>query len=143
MNILYPVHTCQDILPHNKVFKSIPIPAIVKLVLYSIYDKENVMLVVHVFVHVKPGQAEAFKAATVENARNSIEEDGIVRFDVVQQEDDPDRFVLVEVYRTVNDTVLHKETAHYLKWRDTVADMMAGLRTNLKYSNIFPEDENW
>ena len=101
------------------------------------------MLIVHVFVHVKPGQADAFKAATVENARNSIQEPGIARFDVVQQQDDPDRFVLVEVYRTAEDPARHKETAHYQKWRDSVADMMAEPRVGVKYSNIFPEDDNW
>ena len=101
------------------------------------------MLIVHVFVHVKPGQAEAFKAATVENACNSIEEDGIVRFDVMQQQDDPDRFVLVEVYRTPESAARHKETAHYRKWRDSVAEMMAEPRTAVKYSNVFPEDDNW
>ena len=83
------------------------------------------MLVVHVFVHVKPEFVEAFKAATIENARNSVQEPGIARFDVVQQADDPNRFVLVEVYRTAGDPARHKETAHYATWRDTVAEMMA------------------
>ena len=70
------------------------------------------MLVVHVFVHVKPDDVPAFIAATLENARNSVREPGIARFDVIQQEDDPTRFVLVEVYRTADDPARHKETAH-------------------------------
>jgi len=98
------------------------------------------MLVVHVFVHVKEDVVEAFKAATVENARNSVQEPGIARFDVVQQQDDPTRFVLVEVYRTADDPAKHKQTAHYATWRDTVADMMAEPRSSVKYENIFPDE---
>lgn len=101
------------------------------------------MLIVHVFVHVKEDQVEAFKAATLENARNSVQETGIARFDVVQQQDDPTRFVLVEVYRDAEAPASHKETAHYLKWRDTVAPMMAEPRHALKYDNCFPSDEGW
>ncbi len=101
------------------------------------------MLVVHVFVHVKPETVEAFKAASLENARNSVQEPGIARFDVIQQEDDPTRFVLVEVYRTAADPARHKETAHYAAWRDTVADMMAEPRSAVKYANIFPEQNGW
>ncbi len=101
------------------------------------------MLVVHVFVHVKPEAVEAFKAATLENARNSVQEPGIARFDVVQQVDDPTRFVLVEVYRTADDPARHKETAHYKRWRETVADMMAEPRYSVKYTNVFPDDQGW
>ncbi len=101
------------------------------------------MLVVHVFVHVKPEYAEAFKAATIENARNSVREPGIARFDVIQQQDDPTRFVLVEVYRTPEDSSRHKETAHYARWRDTEAEMMAEPRTSVKYGNVFPDDPGW
>ncbi len=101
------------------------------------------MLVVHVFVHVKPDMVEAFKAATIENTKNSVKEPGIARFDFVQQKDDSSRFVLVEVYRTADDPARHKETAHYRKWRDTVADMMAEPRTSVKYSNIFPDETGW
>ena len=101
------------------------------------------MLVVHVLVHVKADQIEAFKKATLENARNSVQEHGIARFDVIQQYDDPARFELVEVYRTSDDPSRHKETAHYKKWRDTVADMMAEPRTSSKYINVFPDDEGW
>ena len=101
------------------------------------------MLIVHVFAHVKPGSVEAFKAATLENARSSVREPGIARFDVIQQQEDPARFVLVEVYRTRDDPASHKETAHYAKWRDTVADMMAEPRTSIRYENIFPDDSGW
>jgi len=101
------------------------------------------MLIVHVFVHVKPDKIEAFKEATLENAQNSIQEPGIARFDCIQQKDDHARFVLVEVYRTADDPGKHKETAHYQKWRDTVADMMAEPRTSVKYSNIFPDEDGW
>jgi quinol monooxygenase YgiN len=101
------------------------------------------MQVVHVFVHVKPDSVEAFKAASVENAQNSVKEPGIARFDVVQQEDDPNRFVLIEVYRTADDPARHKETAHYANWRDTVADMMAEPRTAVKYHNVFPDESGW
>ena len=101
------------------------------------------MLVVLVHVHVKPECVEAFHQATVDNAANSIQEPGIARFDVIQQADDPTRFVLVEVYRTPEATPRHKETAHYKTWRDTVADMMAEPRTGVKYANVFPEDAGW
>ena len=101
------------------------------------------MLIVHVFVHVKPDKIEEFNAVTLKNAHNSIQEAGIARFDVIQQKDDPTRFVLVEVYRTPEDPAKHKETAHYQKWRDTVADMMAEPRTSLKYTNVFPDETGW
>jgi len=101
------------------------------------------MLIVHVFAHVKPDQVEAFRSATLENARHSIKEPGIARFDVIQQQDDPTRFVLVEVYRTSDDPARHKETPHYQKWRDAVADMMAEPRTSVKYTNIFPDEKVW
>jgi autoinducer 2-degrading protein len=101
------------------------------------------MLIVHVFVHVKSDQVEAFQQVTLENARNSIEEQGIARFDIIQQQDDSTRFVLVEVYRTPDDPARHKETAHYQKWRDTVADMMAEPRTSVKYTNVFPDEHGW
>jgi quinol monooxygenase YgiN len=101
------------------------------------------MLVVNVHVHVKPDRIEAFKAASIENARNSVKEPGIARFDLLQQQDNPSRFVLVEVYRTPDDPARHKETAHYGKWRNTVADMMAEPRTSVKYTNIFPDDHGW
>ncbi len=101
------------------------------------------MLVVHVFVHVKADCVEAFKAASIENATNSVQEAGIARFDVVQQGDDPTRFVLVEIYRTGDDPGRHKETAHYARWRDTVADMMAEPRSAVKYENVWPGESGW
>jgi len=99
--------------------------------------------IVHVFVRVKPDQVEAFKAATIENAGSSLKEVGIARFDLIQQQDDPTRFVLLEVYRTPDDPARHKDTPHYRKWRDTVADMMAEPRTAIKYENVFPDDQRW
>lgn len=101
------------------------------------------MNIVFVHVHVKPEFVEAFKQASLENASSSVKEEGIARFDVVQQADDPTRFVLVEVYKTAEAPAAHKETAHYLKWRDTVAEMMAEPRQGVKYSNIFPDDSGW
>ncbi|MGD9100815.1 MAG: antibiotic biosynthesis monooxygenase [Anaerolineae bacterium] len=101
------------------------------------------MFIVHVHVHVKAEFVDAFKEATRENARNSVQEPGIARFDVIQQQDDPTRFVLVEVYRTPADPAKHKETTHYARWRDAVADMMAEPRSAVKYGNVFPDDEGW
>ena len=101
------------------------------------------MLVVHVHVHVKPECLEAFRQATLDNARNSVREPGIARFDVVQQADDPTRFTLVEAYRTAGAPAAHKATAHYARWRDAVADMMAEPRTAVTYANLFPADEGW
>lgn len=97
------------------------------------------MVIVHVFVHVKADQVEQFAAATAENARNSLQEPGIARFDVLQATDDPTRFVLVEVYRSPEAMLAHKETAHYALWRDTVADLMAEPRHSQKYDQVFPE----
>ena len=101
------------------------------------------MLIVHIQVHVKPEYIDAFRAASVENARNSVREPGIARFDILQQADDPARFVFVEVYRTPEAQAQHKATKHYEIWRDTVAGMMAEPRASLKYSNAFPADEGW
>ncbi|QIA06937.1 putative quinol monooxygenase [Draconibacterium halophilum] len=101
------------------------------------------MFIVHVFVHVKEDCIDAFKAATIENAKHSLNEPGIARFDFVEQQDDSTRFVLVEVYRTANDPAKHKETAHYQKWRDTVADMMAEPRSALKFYNVLPGENGW
>lgn len=101
------------------------------------------MLVVHVHARVKPESIEAFKAATIENARQSVKEPGVARFDVIQQAGDPARFILMEVYRTAAAPAEHKETAHYQVWRDQVAPMMAEARTSVKYSNVFPSDDGW
>lgn len=98
------------------------------------------MLVVHVHVRVKPDGVEAFKEATLDNARQSVREPGIARFDILQQADDPTRFVLVEAYRTADAPARHKETAHYAKWRDSVAPLMSELRHSVKFANVFPPD---
>ena len=101
------------------------------------------MLVVHVQARVKTEAVEPFKQATIENARQSVKEPGVARFDVVQQEDDPTRFVLVEVYRTADAQAAHRITAHYQIWRDTVAAMMAEPRSSVKFANVFPHDDGW
>ena len=101
------------------------------------------MFIVHVFIQVKPECVEDFKAATLANVQNSLQEDGIARFDFVEQHDDPNRFVLVEAYRQPEDAAKHKETAHYAVWRDTVEPMMAEPRSSVKYSNIAPENSDW
>jgi quinol monooxygenase YgiN len=101
------------------------------------------MLVVHVHVHVVADQVEAFRAATVANARESVKEPGIARFDVLQQDGDPTRFILVEVYRDADVPARHKETAHYAAWRDAVAPMMASPRTSVRLANVFPADDGW
>ena len=101
------------------------------------------MQIVLVYVHVKPEFVETFKQATIENASNSVQEAGIARFDVIQQADDPTRFILVEVYKTAEAPAAHKETIHYARWRNTVVEMMAEPRQGIKYTNIFPTDENW
>jgi len=101
------------------------------------------MYIVLVHIHVKPEFLDVFQEATIENARNSLLEPGISRFDVIQEVEDPTRFILVEVYRTLEDSARHKETAHYARWRDTVADMMVEPRKGIKYSNVFPLDADW
>jgi len=101
------------------------------------------MLVVLVHVTVRVEAIEAFKTATVANATASRKEPGIARFDLIQQTDSPEKFVLVEVYRTSEAAVAHKETEHYQRWRDTVAPMMAEPRVGLKYRSVDPGDEAW
>jgi autoinducer 2-degrading protein len=101
------------------------------------------MLIVQVHVRVKPEFIDDFKAASVENARQSAQEPGIARFEVIQQADDPARFILVEVYRTPEAPAQHKETAHYQAWRDKVAHMMAEPRASVKYTNIYPGEKDW
>lgn len=101
------------------------------------------MLIVHVHVHVRPESVEAFQVATQANARQSVLEPGIARFDVVQQTDDPTRFVLIEAYRTPEAPAAHKETAHYKTWRDTVEPMMAEPRRSVKYHAVAPPPHAW
>jgi autoinducer 2-degrading protein len=101
------------------------------------------MHVVHVQVHVKPESVEAFRRVTVDNARSSLREPGVVRFDVVQRTDDPTRFVLVEVYRTREDPARHRETTHYAAWRDAVEPMMAEPRAKAEFTSVYPGDSSW
>ncbi|HVU35461.1 MAG TPA: antibiotic biosynthesis monooxygenase [Opitutaceae bacterium] len=101
------------------------------------------MLVVHVHVHVKPECIDSFIAATRANASASVREPGVARFDVVQQLDDPTRFVFVEVYRSADAPARHKETSHYRTWRDTVEPMMAEPRRSTKFANVAPDDAGW
>lgn len=101
------------------------------------------MHIVLVHIHVQPVFREAFIQATLENARNSIQEEGIARFDFLQNKEDPNRFTLVEVYYTEADQEKHRQTAHYLRWRDTVAEMMAEPRQGVRYINLFPEEGAW
>jgi (4S)-4-hydroxy-5-phosphonooxypentane-2,3-dione isomerase len=101
------------------------------------------MLIVHVHVRVRPEFVEQFKEATIENARNSVKEPGVARFDVVQQQDDPTCFVLVEVYRTGDAPARHRGTAHYLEWKDRVESMLPEPRTRVMYSAVFPDDQGW
>src|SRR5690242_17601789 len=101
------------------------------------------MWIVHVQVHIKPEYIDEFRAATIENATNSVKEPGIARFDLIQEVEDPTRFVLVEVYRTKDATVAHKETAHYHAWLAKVNHMFAEERTRKAYANIYPADQGW
>jgi autoinducer 2-degrading protein len=97
------------------------------------------MLIVHVHAHVRPEAVEAFGEATIENARNSVQEPGVLRFDCIQQADDPTRFVLVEIYGSPQAAADHKQTVHYQRWRDAVAGLMAEPRSSVKYSPVFPD----
>jgi quinol monooxygenase YgiN len=103
----------------------------------------NSLVVVEVSIHVKPDGVPAFLAATLANARASVQEPTIARFDVLQDRDDPTRFVLVEVYRTPEGQAAHRATAHYAAWRAAVDDLMAEPRTPRKFVNVFPEDSGW
>jgi (4S)-4-hydroxy-5-phosphonooxypentane-2,3-dione isomerase len=126
----------------SPIFWKIP-PAACKLELLDSFAYPSYMLIVHIQVHVKPELVESFKKATLANAQASLKEPGVVRFDIVQQQEDPARFVFVEVYRDAAAAVAHKETPHYLAWRDAVAPMMAEPRLGVKFNNVFPEDEAW
>jgi len=97
------------------------------------------MLVVHVHVRIRPGQAEAFLAATLVNAQASLDEPGVLRFDLLQDQADPQHVVLVEVYRDDDASAAHKLTPHYATWRDTVAEMMAEPRQSTRFSAVFPD----
>jgi len=101
------------------------------------------LFIVHVSARVRPEHVEAFRDAAIENARASAGEPGVARFDVLQQADDPTRFMLLEAYRSPEAAAAHKETAHYLRWRDVVAGLMAEARSSVKFANVFPPDDEW
>jgi quinol monooxygenase YgiN len=101
------------------------------------------MIVLLVHVHVKPEAIAVFEAATEDNASNSRREPGVARFDVLRQQDDPTRFVLVEVYRDQEAVSSHKTTAHYLRWREAVRDLMAEPRVGVMHTSVSPGDEGW
>jgi autoinducer 2-degrading protein len=101
------------------------------------------MYIMHVHIRIKPEHVEAFKAATIENASNSVKEPGVAQFDFLQQADDSTRFMLLEVYREADDLAKHRETAHYNAWAAAVADMFAEPRTRSLYINIFPASQDW
>jgi|SRR6185437_10086824 len=99
------------------------------------------MHILHVQVHIKPEFVDAFRDATIENARHSRQEPGCARFDLIQQIDDSTRFVLVEIYRDASSHAAHRDTAHYKSWAEKAADMFAEPRTRAIYRNIDPGDE--
>jgi quinol monooxygenase YgiN len=101
------------------------------------------MHIIHVQIHVRPEAVAAFKEATLANARASVKEPGIARFDVIQQQDDPTRFMLVEAYRQQADHAQHRLTAHYAAWVAAVAPMMAEPRSALHYAAVFPGEDGW
>jgi len=101
------------------------------------------MLILCVYVHVKPEAVEAFREATMENARNSRREPGVARFDLMEQADDPARFMLYEVYRDAAAQAAHKETAHYRAWAAKTVDMFPEPRTRQLYRAIDPPDGEW
>ena len=101
------------------------------------------MLIVMVYAHVKPEFIDAFKMASIQNASNSVKEPGVARFDVIQQTDDPTRFILIEIYKDADAPAQHRKTTHYLAWREAVEPMMAEARTRAEYSPVFPSAENW
>jgi len=113
------------------------------VVSFPVFAYFPVMFIVHVHVRVKPEDVEAFTAATIRNASSSLLEPGVLRFDVVRQQDDPTCFVLVEIYQDAAAAAAHKETAHYPVWRDAVAPMMAEPRSSVKYIRVFPDELAW
>jgi quinol monooxygenase YgiN len=101
------------------------------------------MFAVLVHIKVKSDSIEAFKQASILNAQESIHEPGIARFDFIQQQDDPTRFLLVEVYASEQAALEHKQAQHYQTWRDTVEDMMAEPRKGVRYDIIHPDEQVW
>jgi quinol monooxygenase YgiN len=96
-----------------------------------------------VAINVKPDSVDAFKDASIVNAKKSIQEPGIARFDLIQKQDDPSRFMLIEVYTSEEATLKHKETDHYKRWRETVEPMMAEPRQGVRYDIIHPDAPGW
>ncbi|MBI9051855.1 MAG: antibiotic biosynthesis monooxygenase [Anaerolineaceae bacterium] len=101
------------------------------------------MIVVNVYIHIKNEFVNEFIAATLENVAGSNQEPGVARFEFHQMVEDPTRFLLMEVYKDQDAAVAHKQTAHYLAWRDTVVDMMAEDRQGVKFNLLAPEDVIW
>lgn len=101
------------------------------------------MFIVHVAIKVKEEEIDAFREATMQNAQNSLLEEGVVRFDVLQQQDDAAKFMLVEIYRSTNDQAKHRLTDHFKKWREDVAELIAEPYTIITYDNVFPDDSMW
>ena len=103
----------------------------------------NPLLVVHVQIQVKPEHIEAFRSATLANARESVKEPGVARFDVVQDREDATRFVLVEVFHSEDAPAAHRETAHYKAWKAAVEPLLAGERTRRSFDAVFPDPAGW
>lgn len=101
------------------------------------------LIIMQVHVHVLAEHLDAFVAATLDNAHHSVREPGVIRFDVLRHTDDPTRFSLIEIYRDAEAPLAHKQTAHYLRWRDAVASMMASPRTSVRYDSVFPAPPCW
>ena len=101
------------------------------------------MLIVHVYIQVKFTNIEDFIQATLENAKSSLEEPGVIRFDVLQERDRKDHFLLVEVYRTKDDPARHKKTDHYKRWKEPVSDMMVIPRSKNIYDPLYPAEDHW
>ena len=97
------------------------------------------MIVTLVYVQIKSEYVKGFIEATRENHESSVKENGNIRFDILQDSNDPTKFVLYEAYETEEAVIAHKETAHYLKWRDTVAMWMAKPREGVKHKLLFPQ----
>ena len=101
------------------------------------------MVILHVYIHVKPEHLDEFIAATLVNAENSRKEPGVARFDIIRQEDDPTRFVLCEVYRNTAAVDRHRETAHYNEWVGKAPAWMVEPRTRTRYVSVSPADQGW
>jgi (4S)-4-hydroxy-5-phosphonooxypentane-2,3-dione isomerase len=101
------------------------------------------MYVVAVTVFVKPENVDSFISATLENAKGSRTEPGNIRWDFLRHEDDPNRFLFYEVYKTKDDFAAHQQTPHYLFWKETVKDWMAQPRQGVKHTSLYPPDTDW